>query len=92
VNKREMIKALQEKRAELRTALDAILETADTEKRTALTDDEKTRFDGGESEIRAIDERIGELDEQIRADEAAAEVAKRYAAPEPEKPAAARRV
>jgi HK97 family phage major capsid protein len=84
VNKREMIKALQEKRAELRTALDAILETADTEKRTALTDDEKTRFDGGESEIRAIDERIGELDEQIRADEAAAEVAKRYAAPEPE--------
>jgi HK97 family phage major capsid protein len=84
VNKRDMIKALQEKRAEQRTALDAILETATTEERAALTDDEKTKFDSGEGEIRAIDVRIGELDEQIRADEAAAEVAKRYAAPAPE--------
>ncbi|MFJ2399853.1 phage major capsid protein [Streptomyces xanthochromogenes] len=84
MNKRDMIKALQEKRAEQRAALDTILETVATEERTALTDDEKTTFDAGESEIRAIDARIGELDEQIRADEAAAEVAKRYSAPEPE--------
>jgi HK97 family phage major capsid protein len=84
VNKRDMIQALQEKRAEQRAALDTILETATTEERTALTDDEKTKFDSGEGEIRAIDVRIGELDEQIRADEAAAEVAKRYSAPEPE--------
>ena len=84
MNKRDMIKALQEKRAEQRTALDAILETVDNEKRTSLTDEERTSFDTGEGEIRAIDARIAELDEQIRADEAAAEVAKRYADPTPE--------
>lgn len=78
MDKREIIKGLQEKRAELRKNLDGILETVHTEQRTKLSDDEKTRFDTGEADIRAIDERIAELDEQIRADEAAAEVAKRY--------------
>jgi HK97 family phage major capsid protein len=84
VNKRDMIKALQEKRAELRKKLDGILETVQKEERTALNDDERTQFDTGESEIRAIDARIGELDEQIVADEAAAKVAERYADPTPE--------
>lgn len=78
MNKREMIKALQEKRAELRTSLDGILETVHTEKRSALTDEERGQFDAGEAEIRQIDARVAELDEQIRADEAAAEMAKRY--------------
>lgn len=81
MNKRELIKGLQEKRAELRTSLDAILETVATEKRTALSEDEKTKFDAGEAEIRELDARVAELDEQIVADEAAAEVAKRYGGP-----------
>jgi len=73
-----MIKALQDKRAELRTTLDGILETVHTEQRDKLTADEQARFDAGESEIRGIDERVSELDEQIRADDAAAEVTRRY--------------
>ncbi|MCW7941688.1 DNA primase [Streptomyces hygroscopicus] len=80
MNKREMIQALQEKRAELSKTLDTILETVQKEERTALNDDEKTSFDGAETEIREIDARVKELDEQIRADEAAAEVSKRYSA------------
>ena len=78
MNKREMIQALQERRAEIRKNLDSILETVHAAKRTALTDEEKTGFDTGETEIREIDARIGELDTQIRSDDAAAEVAKRY--------------
>lgn len=89
MDKREIIQGLQVKRAELRKNLDGILETVHTEKRTKLSDDEKTRFDTGESEIRAIDERIAELDTQIAADEAAAEVAKRYAPAVPEQRRAA---
>jgi HK97 family phage major capsid protein len=84
MDKRSMISNLQEKRAELRTKLDGILETAHKEERQKLTDDERTSFDTGETEIRGIDARITELDEQIRADEAAAEVAKRYAPKETE--------
>ncbi|MCZ1006336.1 phage major capsid protein [Streptomyces lydicus] len=83
MNKRDMIKALQEKRAEQRKKLDAVLETVQAEERSALTDEERGTFDDGEAEIRAIDARIAELDGQIRADEAAAEVAERYA-PKPE--------
>jgi HK97 family phage major capsid protein len=78
VDKREMIKGLQEKRAEQRKAVDAILETAQTEKRTKLTEDEDTRFKAGEEEIRQIDARVAELDEQIRADEAAEATRRRY--------------
>jgi HK97 family phage major capsid protein len=78
VDKRAMIKALQEKRAEQRKAVDAILEAAQKDERTALTEDEQTRFKEGEDEVRAIDARIAELDEQIRADEAAEATRKRY--------------
>jgi len=84
VNKRDMIKALQEKRADKRKALDAILEKATTENRTKLTDEERSAFDAGEQDIRDIDARCAELDEQIRTDEAAAEMATRYAQPAPE--------
>ncbi|AEW94602.1 MULTISPECIES: phage major capsid protein [Streptomycetaceae] len=89
MDKRAIIKGLQEQRAELRSNLDGILETVHSEKRSALTEDERTKFEQGESEIRAIDERIAELDAQIVADEAAAEVAKRYAPPVPEQRRAA---
>ncbi|EST24381.1 phage major capsid protein [Streptomyces roseochromogenus] len=89
MNKRAIIQGLQEQRAELRKNLDGILETVHTEKRSALTEDEKTKFDTGEAEIRAIDERIAELDAQIVADDKAAEVAKRYAPAVPEQRRAA---
>lgn len=89
MDKRAIILGLQEQRAELRKNLDGILETVHTEKRSKLTDDEKQKFDAGEAEIRAIDERIAELDAQIVADDKAAEVAKRYAAPVPEQRRAA---
>ena len=78
MDKRAMIKGLQEKRAEQRKTLDGILEAAQTENRTKLTDEERTRFAAGEGEIKDIDTRIAELDEQIRADEAAEETRKRY--------------
>ncbi|MGH3381860.1 MAG: phage major capsid protein [Actinoallomurus sp.] len=84
MNKRDMIKALQEKRAELRKSLDGILEIVHEEKRMALTDDERSKFEAGETEIRGIDERCVELHAQILADESAAELAKRYAMPTPE--------
>lgn len=84
MNKREMIKALQEKRAELRTKLDGILETVQSDDRTALTDEERSAFDTGETQIREIDVRVAELDTQIVADDAAAVVAQRYAAPAPQ--------
>lgn len=77
MNKRDMIKALQETRAEKRKALDAILEAATAEKRTKLTDEERSAFDAGEQEIRDIDARCAELDEQIRTDEEAAKMATR---------------
>lgn len=78
MDKRAMIKALQEKRAEQRKTLDGILEAAQNDNRTKLTDEERTRFAAGEGEIKDIDTRIAELDEQIRGDEAAEETRKRY--------------
>jgi HK97 family phage major capsid protein len=78
VDKRAMIKGLQETRAEKRKALDAILEAAQKANRSKLTDEERTAFDAGEQEIRDIDARVAELDEQVRADEAAEETRKRY--------------
>lgn len=86
-----MIKALQEKRAELRKSIDTILETLGAEKRTKLTDEERGQFDAAEAEIREIDARCAELDEQIRTDEAAAEMATRYAQPQPQPEAEQRR-
>ncbi|SFF11531.1 phage major capsid protein, HK97 family [Actinacidiphila alni] len=78
MDKRAMIKSLQEKRAEQRKAVDAILEAAQKDERTKLTDDERAAFDAGEQEIRDIDARIAELDEQVRGDEAAEATRKRY--------------
>lgn len=78
MDKRAMIKALQEKRAEQRKALDGILEAAQNDSRTKLTEEERARFAAGEGEIKEIDARVAELDEQIRADEAAEATRKRY--------------
>ncbi|MET8627938.1 phage major capsid protein [Kitasatospora sp. NPDC004669] len=78
MNKRDMIEGLLNRRAEIRSGLDSLLETVRTDQRTTLTDEERGQFDAGEGEIREIDARVAELDEQIKRDEAAADVAKRY--------------
>jgi HK97 family phage major capsid protein len=44
-----------------------------------MTDEQRAEFDKGEAEIRSLDDRVSELDAQVRADDAAADMAKRYA-------------
>ncbi|MFB7907650.1 phage major capsid protein [Kitasatospora sp. NPDC056076] len=75
---REFITALQDRRAALKTELGEIL-TAPTSEKRDLNDDERARFDAKEAEVRQIDARITELDEQLQRDEQAAATAKRYA-------------
>lgn len=79
MDKRSMIADLLAKRSEKSAALAALVDTAKTEAR-ALTDAESGTFDAAETEIRALDARVAELDEQVRADDAAAEMQKRYTA------------
>jgi HK97 family phage major capsid protein len=55
------LKALMEKREELQGVMDALVSTADTEER-AMTEEETTRFDEAEKEIRAIDKTIARAD------------------------------
>lgn len=71
------IQALQARRAERKNELAAILEVPTAEKRN-LTEDEQGRFDAIEQEIREIDARVAELDEQLVRDEQAAAVAQRH--------------
>jgi HK97 family phage major capsid protein len=73
-----LIPGLIERRAERKKELDGLLETAKTEKRDKLSEDEQKRFDAAEKEIRDIDERLAELDEQQQRDDQAADIAKRY--------------
>ena len=58
------LKALMEKRDELRQSMDALVGTADTEKR-AMSEEEAAAFDAAEREIRAIDETV-ERQERVR--------------------------
>jgi HK97 family phage major capsid protein len=73
-----MISDLVTKRSAKRTELDGILAEARTAE-GGMTDEQRSAFDAGEAEIRSLDERVNELDAQVRADDAAAEMAKRYA-------------
>jgi HK97 family phage major capsid protein len=73
-----LIPGLIERRAERKTQLDALLETAKTEKRDKLSEDEQKTFDDTEREIRDIDVRLVELDEQQKRDDAAADIARRH--------------
>lgn len=73
-----MLAGLLVQRAALKAQLEGLVDTATTEKR-GLSDAETAQFDKGEADIRAFDERAKELHEQIEADDAAAEMAKRYA-------------
>ncbi|MGW1892140.1 phage major capsid protein [Streptomyces sp. NPDC002004] len=74
---RALIEALMQRRAERKTELDQLLETPTSEKRN-LHDDEQERFEAIEKEIRELDDRVKELDEQQTRDDQAAEVTKRY--------------
>jgi len=78
MDKRAMIADLMAKRAEKRAQLDGLLTAAEAREDKAFTDEERSAFEAGETEIREIDSRVSELDKQVRADEAAAEMAKRY--------------
>jgi HK97 family phage major capsid protein len=78
LSKRDLISDLLAKRSATREGLDALVATARAAGRE-LTADEATRFDADEAEIRGFDARVSELDEQIRMDEATAEMRKRYA-------------
>lgn len=51
------LKALIEKRAELKAAMEALVGKADTENR-AMSEDEAAQFDAAEAEIRAIDQTL----------------------------------
>jgi HK97 family phage major capsid protein len=78
MDKRSLIADLVAKRSAERTKLDGILGEARGAD-SGMTDEQRAAFDAGETEIRALDERIAELDAQVRADEAAKEIEKRYA-------------
>jgi HK97 family phage major capsid protein len=78
VDKRSLISDLVAKRSAERTKLDALLGEARSAE-AGMTDEQRAEFDKGEAEIRSLDERVAELDAQVRADDAAAEMAKRYA-------------
>lgn len=79
MDKKTLISNLVAQRSAERTKLDGILSEARGADGGSLTDDQRAAFDAGETEIRELDERISELDAQVRADDAAAEMAKRYA-------------
>jgi HK97 family phage major capsid protein len=77
---RALIGTLLERRGELALELDKTLQPANTEKRN-LTEDEAAKFDAIKADIIATDERIAELAEIDKADEAAEELQKRYSGP-----------
>jgi HK97 family phage major capsid protein len=78
MDKRSMIADLATKRSAERAKLDALLDEARGGDQV-FTEDQRAAFDAGEAEIKALDERMAELDAQVRADEAAAELQRKYA-------------
>lgn len=58
---RTLIAAALIERDAAQEALDAIIESAESEQRSELSADEATKFDAARAELRAIDERIDEL-------------------------------
>jgi HK97 family phage major capsid protein len=77
MDKRSLIAELVAKRSAERAKLDALLGEARSAE-GGMTDEQRAAFDTGEATIRAYDARISELDEAVRADDAAAEMARRY--------------
>ncbi|WKK26562.1 phage major capsid protein [Streptomyces olivoreticuli] len=74
---RALIQALMQRRADRKAELDELLKTPTAETRD-LNEDERAKFETVEKEIREIDDRVKELDEQQTRDDASAEVARRY--------------
>ncbi|MEU5424025.1 phage major capsid protein [Streptomyces olivoreticuli] len=74
---RALIQALMQRRADRKAELDELLKTPTAETRD-LNEDERAKFEAVEKEIREIDDRVTELDEQQTRDDASAEVARRY--------------
>ncbi|WP_232246563.1 hypothetical protein [Kitasatospora mediocidica] len=74
-----LISSLIERRGQVKADLDALLATPTAEARD-LTPAEAETFKTTTAEIRALDERIGELTEQAERDEKAAETARKFAA------------
>ena len=61
-----MLEKLIESRNEERTKLDALLGKVEEEDRTELSEDENAEFDTRSEKIKALDERIAELEEAIK--------------------------
>lgn len=78
MDKRAMISDLLVKRGDVNKAMEALVDAAAAETRS-LTVDEAERLTALETERRGLDERAAELDAQVRADDAAADMQKRYA-------------
>lgn len=78
MDKRALIASLVEQRATASANVARLADLARTEAR-ALTDTEQADFDGSQTSVRELDARVAELDAEVRADDAAAEMAKRYA-------------
>lgn len=78
MNKRDMIDDLLIKRDDSKRSMDFILDRVKRGNR-AFSASERQLFDKHEAEVKALDERVDELSEQVRADEAAAETARKYA-------------
>jgi HK97 family phage major capsid protein len=78
MDKRALIASLIEKRAAASKTVSDLADLAKAETRK-LSDTEQPTFDAAQAEVREIDARVAELDAEVRADDAAAEMAKRYA-------------
>ena len=68
-----MLEKLIESRNEERTKLDALLGKVEEEDRTELSEDENAEFDTRSEKIKALDERIAELEELAERDAKIAE-------------------
>jgi HK97 family phage major capsid protein len=78
MDKRSLIEDLKASRADSRAEIGRIMAAAQRGKRD-LSTGEATRFDALETDVKELDERIKELTDQVTADEAAANTARKFA-------------
>lgn len=78
MNKREALRALLEQRTAASQTVARLADLAETEKRK-LNETEEAEQRTAEGDVKALDARIAELDAEVRADEAAAELQRKYA-------------
>jgi len=75
---KELIQKLLALRAERKQEMEAIVQKATDEKRAALDESEKADFEAKASEIKEIDERVAELQDQETREEAAKKLREKY--------------